>query len=48
MTRKRARVTLWLAKASNVWLWHVEIANESKSAVTCDVLRDECRAEIVL
>ncbi|MGE3872118.1 MAG: cellobiose phosphorylase [Parvibaculaceae bacterium] len=31
------RVTLWLAKASNVWLWHVGIANERKDTVICDV-----------
>ncbi|WP_119271139.1 GH36-type glycosyl hydrolase domain-containing protein [Taklimakanibacter deserti] len=34
----RHRVTFWLAPASNAWLWHVEIANEGKSKIACDVL----------
>ena len=32
------RVTLWLAPASNVWLWHVEITSERKGKVPCDIL----------
>lgn len=32
------RVTLWLAPESNVWLWHVEIANQGKSEIACDTL----------
>jgi len=34
----RHRVTFWLAPESNAWLWHVEIANEGKSGIACDVL----------
>ncbi len=32
------RLTLWLAEASNVWLWHVEVADKKKSETTCDIL----------
>lgn len=32
------RVTLWLAEASNVWLWHVEVTPESKGELACDIV----------
>ena len=32
------RATLWLAPDSNIWLWHVEVANKGKASLTCDVL----------
>jgi 1,2-beta-oligoglucan phosphorylase len=32
------RATLWLARTSNVWLWHVEIAHEKESEIACDIL----------
>ncbi|MGE0239217.1 MAG: cellobiose phosphorylase [Parvibaculaceae bacterium] len=34
----RHRVTLWLAPASHVWLWHVEVANETKAEFACDAV----------
>ena len=32
------RVTLWLAPASNIWLWHVEITHRGRTGITCDAL----------
>lgn len=32
------RATLWLAPKSNIWLWHVEIANSGKSELSCDAV----------
>ena len=32
------QATLWFAPDSNIWLWHVEIANKGKASLTCDVL----------
>jgi 1,2-beta-oligoglucan phosphorylase len=34
----RHRVTLWLHARSNVWLWHVELANRGAAELPCDAI----------
>src|SRR4029453_4688064 len=32
------RVTLWLHARSNVWLWHLELANRGAADLSCDAI----------